>query len=190
MNAARIPTLGAAGLVALVWALAPAGPAARGAAPAPPGGEITPGRSVGSITIGTSREDLVYLWGRPEGTGRDQNGVDLYDYEETRGVRVFLEGDRVVQLLVMTPAWSTPDGVKVGTTRPEVRTFLGPPDEAPPGQIGDEARYWYKRRGLIVIFKGRAAAAIVVLAAGSEPVAQGLLQELPGKGGGREQGGK
>jgi hypothetical protein len=190
MNATQVPKVGAAALVALVCALALAGPAAAGAAPAPPGGAITPGRGVGPITIGTSREDLVFLWGRPEGTGRDLDGVDLYDYLETRGVRVFLTGDQVVQLLVVTPAWSTPDGIRVGTTRPEVRAFLGPPDDLLPGQIQDEALYWYKQRGLIVIFKDRAAAAIVVLAARSAPVSQDLLKDLPETGRGREQGGR
>lgn len=190
MNVVQAPQVGAAALVALVCALALAAPATAGAAPAAPGGKITPGKAVGPITIGMPLEDLVFLWGRPAGTGREPDGVDLYDYNEARGVSVFLKGDRVVQLLVVTPAWSTPDGIKLGTPRPEVRVFLGPPDETLPGETQDEARYWYKKRGLLVILKGRTVAAIVVLAPESEPASQNFLKDLLGKGRGREQGGR
>jgi len=190
MNAMRAPRVGAAVLVALVCALAWAAVAA-GAAPDAPGGEITPGKGVGPVTLGMPLDDLVRLWGPPAQQGdRGQDGVVLYDYTEARGVLVFLKDDRVVQLIVVTPAWSTSNGAKVGTTWPEVRAFLGQPDETSPGQSQDESRYLYKQRGIAFILKGRTVAAIVVLTAQSAAPSKGFLDDILGSGKGRGQGGR
>lgn len=186
MNPVQAPEVGAAALLSFVCALALAAPAAAGAAPEAPGGEITPGKGVGPITLGLPLDDLVRLWGPPEQrTERDQDGVVRYDYGEARGVHVFLKDGRVAQLIVVTPAWSTPNGAKVGTTWPEVRAFLGQPDETLPGQTQNESRYWYKQRGIAFVLKGRTVAAIVVVAGASEPAARGFLDDLLGKGRGR-----
>jgi hypothetical protein len=97
-------------------------------------------------------------------------------------VLVLLKEDRVAQLVVLTPAWSAPSGAKVGMPWPEVRAFLGQPDESQSGQTPDESRYWYKRRGIAFILKGRRVAAIVVVPPENEPASQGLLDGLLGIG--------
>jgi len=190
LNATPVPKVGAAALLGLVCALALAGPAAAGAAPEGPSGEITPGKGVGPITLGMSPEGLRRLWGPPQRTDRGQDSVDLYDYGEAQGVLVFLKEDRVAQLVVVTPAWSTPAGAKVGTPWPAVRAFLGQPDETLPGETQGESRYWYKQRGIAFILKDRTVTAIVVLAAVNEPASRGFLDDLLGIGRGRWEGKK
>ena len=138
-----------------------AGAAAAGAA----GGEIVPGKGVGEIRMGMAAGDLLRLWGPPERIERDVDGVNLYDYGNAKGIGVFVSGDRVTQILVVAPEWSTPNGIKVGATRPEVVAFYGRPDETLAGQTQDEIRYWYRRRGIIFIFKDRTVAGITVIAA-------------------------
>jgi hypothetical protein len=140
-------------------AAAPAGAAAAGAG----GGEIVPGKGVGDLKVGMSLGDLLKRWGQAERTERDLEGVTLYDYGETRGVGVFVAGDRISQILVVTPDWSTTNGIKVGATRPEVLAFYGRPDVQLTGQAQDEVRFWYKQRGIVFIFKDRTVAGIAVL---------------------------
>jgi hypothetical protein len=77
----------------------------------------------------------------------------------------------------------------VGATWPEVRAFLGQPDETLPGQTKDESRYLYKR-GIAFILKGRAVAAIVVVAAQGPAPSKGPLDDLLGPAKGRGQGGR
>ncbi len=190
LKATPVAKLGAGALLTVLWALALAAPAPPAAAAEGESSEITPGKGVGAITLGMPLADLVSQWGLPQGRARDQDGIDRYDYGEGRGVLVFLKEDRVAQLIVLTPAWSTPNGAKVGTPWPEVRAFLGQPDETPTGQTPDESRYWYRRRGIVFVLKGRRVAAIVVLPAESEPGPQGLLEDLLGKGRGRGGGGR
>jgi hypothetical protein len=137
-----------------------------------------------------SLQELVRQWGPPQEKARDQDGVERYDYGEARGVLVFLRESRVAQLIVLTPAWSTPSGAKVGTPWPEVRAFMGQPDETLTGQTPDESRYWYRRRGIAFILKSRRVAAIVVVPAESGSTSQGLLDNLLGIGKGRGGGGR
>ena len=189
LKATAGPKLSAATVFALVCALALA-PAAAGEAPEAQGGEITPGKGVGPITLGMPLEGLLRAWGPPQNKDRDPDGVDRYDYGDAQGVLVYLKEDRVAQLIVLTPAWATPSGAKVGTRWPEVRAFLGSPDETLPGQTQDEPRYWYKQRGIAFILKGRAVAAIVVLAGVNESASKGLLEDLLGGKKGRGGGGR
>jgi hypothetical protein len=162
----------------LCWALtaaaAPAGAASAGA-----GGEILPGKGVGAITLGMTVSNLFSLWGQPARTERDPDGVVLYDYGESRGVGVFVAGDRVSQILVVSPDWSTPNGLKVGATRPEVAAFFGRPDAQLPGQSQDEFRYLYRRAGLVLIIKGRNLAAITVIPAEAPDAPKGLDPDDP-----------
>ncbi len=151
----------------LLASAAPAGAAAAGA------GEIVPGKSVGDVRLGMSTGELFQRWGPPERTDRDSDGVTLYDYGEKQGVGVFVDGDQVSQILVVTPDWITTNGIKVGATRPEVLAFYGQPDTQLTGQTQDEVRIWYKRRGLVFIFKGRAVAGITVVAAESSEAPTG-----------------
>lgn len=163
----------------LSWTLlalaAPAGAAAAGAA----GGAIVPGQSVGEINVGMVLGDLLRLWGFPERTERDPDGVTLYDYGDRKGVGVFVAGDRVSQILVVGPEWTTTNGIKVGATRPEVVAFFGRPDELLRGQSLDEFRYWYRRRGIVFIFKDRAVAGITVIAAEIPEAPKGLSSDDP-----------
>ncbi len=186
-HAARGSMRGLAPLLALVCALALAAPAAAGTTSEGAGGEITPGKGVGPITLGMPLEKLVSLWGRPQREDRDQDGVVRYDYGDSQGVLVFLKEDRIIQLLVLTPAWVTPTGAKVGLPWPQVRAFLGQPDTTLPGQRPDETRYWYKQLGLAFILKGRTVDTIVVLAGFNESASRGFLDDL--FGGGKKQGG-
>lgn len=186
-GATRAPKGGLVPLLAVVCALALAAPAAAGAAPETPGGEIALGKGVGPITLGMSLENLVRLWGRPQREDRDQDGVERYDYSQTQGVFVFLKEDRVIQLVVLTPAWSTPSGAKVGIPWPQVRAFLGQPDTTLQGQTPDETRYWYKQLGVAFILKGRRVDSIVVLPGANAPASHGLLDDL--LGGGKKRGG-
>ncbi len=163
--------LGGALLAPVVSAAAAAGGGARG--------EIVPGQSVGEIKVGMVVGDLLRLWGVPERTERDLDGVTLYDYGDRRGAGVFVAGDRVSQILVVTPEWATPSGIKVGATRPEVVAFYGRPDETLPGQAQDEFRYWYRRRGIIFLFKDRAVAGITVIAAEVPEAPKGLSPDDP-----------
>ena len=188
MNATPVAKLASAALLTLVFALALAARAAAGAAPDAQGGEITPGKGVGPITIGLPLEELLRVWGRPQQTDRSQDGIDRYDYPEPRGVLVFLKDDRVVQLIVLSPAWSTASGAKVGTRWPEIRAFHGQPDETQQGQTQDEPRYWYTQRGIAFILKGRTVAAIAVVAPLPESASKGLLDDLLGGGTKRGRG--
>lgn len=153
---------------------APAGAAAAGA-----GGEIVPGKGVGNIAVGMPLGDLLQRWGPPERTERDLDGVTLYDYGEKRGVGVFVNGDRVSQILVVTPDWTTTNGIKVGATRPEVLAFYGRPDHEFRGQTQDELRFWYRRRGIVFIFKDRELAGITVLPAEVPEAPKGLDPDDP-----------
>ncbi len=190
LKVTAVPRLGAAALLTVLCAFALAAPAPAAAAAEAEGNEITPGKGVGPITLGMSLQELVRLWGLPQEKARDQDGIDRYDYGEARGVLVFLKEDRVAQVIVLTPTWSAPSGAKVGMPWPEVRAFLGQPDEMLKGQTPDESRYWYKRRGIVFILKGRRVAAIVVVPAESESASQGFLDDLLGKGKARGGGGK
>lgn len=189
LKVALVSRLGAAALLAALCAFALAAPAPAAAAEAE-GGEIAPGKGVGPITLGMSQQELVRQWGPPQEKARNQDGSELYDYGEARGVLIFLKEDRVAQLIVLTPAWSAPSGAKVGTPWPEVRAFLGQPEEMLRGQTPDESRYWYRRRGIVFILKGRRVAAIVVVPAESGSASQGLLDDLLGKGKSRGGGGR
>ena len=174
-KALRLPVLAPL----LCWALlAPAAPAGAAAADAARG-EIVPGQRVGEIKVGMVVGDLLRLWGLPERTERDPDGVTLYDYGEGKGVGVFVAGDRVSQILVVTPVWATPTGIKVGATRPEVVAFYGRPDETLPGQTPEEFRYWYRRRGIVFLFKDRAVAGITVIAAEVPEPLKGLSPDDP-----------
>ncbi len=86
---------------------------------------------------------------------------------------------RISQILVVTPQWSTPNGIKVGATRPEVVAFYGRPDETLTGQTPEEFRYWYRRRGLVFIFKDRAVVGITVIAAETPEAPKGLSPDDP-----------
>jgi hypothetical protein len=187
MNATPVPKLAPAALLTIVLAFALAAGATAGAAPDAQGGEITPGKSVGPITIGMPLEELLRVWGRPEQTERGQDGLDRSDYTD-RGVLVFLKEDRVVQLIVLSPAWSTTSGAKVGMRWPEVRAFLGQPNETQQGPTQDEPRYWYTERGIAFILKGRTVAAIAVVAPIHESGSKGLLDDLLKGGTKRERG--
>lgn len=158
--------------------LASAVPAVAAAASAT-GGEIVPGKGVGPVILGMAAGDLLQRWGLPERTERDVDGVVLYDYGTAKGVGVFVSGDRVSQILVVGREWSTPSGIGVGATRPEVVAFYGRPDEFLQGQSLDEFRYWYKHRGLVFIFRDRAVAGITVLPAEAEAPPGGLRPDDP-----------
>jgi hypothetical protein len=191
MSSIQAATARTTAILALGCALALAAPAPAGAADEAQGGEITPGKGVGPITLSMALDDLTRLWGAPAQKGeRDQDGVVLYDYSEARGVIVFLKDDRVVQFVVVTPAWSTPSGARVGATWPQVRAFLGQPDETLPGQTKDESRYLYRQRGIAFILKGRTVAAIVVLAAQGAAPSKSPLDDILGTGKARGQGGR
>ena len=192
LHALRSQMAFAAAVLALGCALVLAAPVVPGAAEEGAGGEITPGKGVGPINLGMPLDDLTRLWGPSAEKGeRSEDGVALRDYSDAQGVLVFLKDDHVVQLVVVTPAWATPSGAKVGATWPQVRAFLGQPEETIPGQTKDETRYLYRQRGLAFILRGRAVAAIVVLAPQVEATNKGPLDDLLGsgkKGQGRGQG--
>ena len=164
----------------LCGALLAAAPAWAAAADAG-GREIIPGKAVGDIKLGMSLSDLFQRWGQAENTERDLDGITLYDYGETRGVGVFVAGDRISQILVVTPDWATTNGLKVGATRPEVLAFYGLPEEQFGGQTRDEFRFWYKQRGIAFIFKNRTVAGITVLAADVPEEPKGSDTEDPGR---------
>ncbi len=156
--------------------LGAAGLAAKAGAGA---GEIVAGKSVGEIRVGMAVGELLKLWGVPERTERDAEGVTLYDYGTKRGVGVFVDGDRVSQIMVVSPDWTTNNGLKVGVTRPEVLAFYGRPDEEFGGQTQDELRFWYRRRGIVFILKDRVVAGITVLAAEVPEAPKGLDPDDP-----------
>lgn len=159
---------------ALLAAAAPAWAAGGGA-----GGEIVPGKGVGDIKVGMPVGELLRLWGPPPRTERDLDGVVLYDYGEAKGVGIFISGDRVSQIMVVSPDWVTTNGIKVGATRPEVAAFFGRPDEEMQGQSLGEFRYWYRRRGIVFIFKDREVAGITVIAAEAREAPKGLPSDDP-----------
>lgn len=170
-----------------LWALAFAASWGLAASPAPAaageaGGLIHPGKGVGGISLGMAVGDLLRLWGLPERTERDPDGIILYDYGNSRGVGVFVAGDRVSQMLVVTPDWATPNGVRVGAKRPEVVAFFGRPDEQLGGASEGEFRYVYRRRGLAFTFKDRAVAGVTVIPAEAEEAPPEPLPGQPEKG--------
>lgn len=180
MSRARAVRQTAAWIALLAWwALAAAGVAPAQAASAGPGGEITPGKGVGGITLGMTVNDLFRLWGPPARTERDPDGVVLFDYGDARGTGVFVAGDRVSQIMVVTPDWSTPNGIKVGSTRPEVLAFFGRPDAQFPGQTRDETRIYYRRNGLVIAFKDRSVVGITVVPAEAPEAPKGLEPDDP-----------
>ena len=154
--------------------LAQPAPAAAAAAN-PAKGQIVPGKSVGSISLGMSEPDVVRAWGPPERTEQSPDGVALYDYGEKQGVGVFVAGNRVTQIMVITPEWMTTNGLKVGVTRPEVMAFFGRPDAEFRGDARDEYRFWYKRQGLVFTFRDRTVAGITVVPAEGEEGPKGGL---------------
>jgi hypothetical protein len=128
-------------------------------------GEIVPGKGVGSITVGMTSADVMRLWGPPSRTENSSDGVILFDYGDAKGVGVFVLGERIMQIMVVTQAWSV-NGLKIGATRPEVLAFFGPPDEEQTAiDSPGEYRYVYRRRGLAFTFRDRTVAAIAVIPA-------------------------
>ena len=165
-------------LALLCWATSAQPAPARAAADAATG-QIVPGKGVGSVTLGMSETDVIRAWGPPERTEQSPDGIALYDYGEKQGVGVFVAGNRVTQIMVITRDWTTTNGLRVGSTRPEVLAFYGRPDDEFRGEAPDEFRYWYRRHGLVFIFKNRTVAGITVIAAEVAEGPRGISPDDP-----------
>ena len=106
-------------------------------APAPPAADrtISPGRSIGKITLGDRRQTVHKVLRRPGGSYRFGRKAPRLrgDYWASatansagHTLRVVYENDRVVQVSVTSPAFKTPDGISTGGGPAAVRSAYGP----------------------------------------------------------------
>ena len=103
--------------LAVATAVAAGSPGAAGAAP-PDAGLFVPGRSLGGITIGASRADVVAAWGaafgRCRGCSRETLNFNRYAFRPD-GAAVALRAGKVVAVFTLwAPAgWRTAQGLRV-----------------------------------------------------------------------------
>jgi hypothetical protein len=131
---------------------------------------VTPGRSVGAINLGMTREAVVRLWGQPDSVETDEERRQLLVFELWRVGIIALSPEGTVTLIGIGDdrCLRTVEGVVTGDTRRRARTVYGEPDSSAEDRLSDtivkrKARLWigsavkdlysdrYPARGLTIL---------------------------------------
>ena len=97
-------------------------------------GLLVPGRSLGGVSVGMTKADVLRVWGKRHGVCRDCPRTTWYfNYEKftPQGAGVVLERGKVTHVFtVWNPAgWRSSDGLELGATEAEVDAALVLNDE-------------------------------------------------------------
>ncbi|HEY7003798.1 MAG TPA: hypothetical protein VH281_05915 [Gaiellaceae bacterium] len=105
------------------------------AASAPPRtGVLVPGKSLGGVRLGMTKEDVLAAWGQQHGICKDCSDLTWYfNYEpfQPQGTGVVFAHGRVARAFtVWRPVgWTTPDGLYLGADGSDVSRIYGSLDE-------------------------------------------------------------
>ena len=126
----RPPLLSVGSLISVLAALVFALPAS---AALPNRGDFVPGKSLGGVRIGMTKDQVGESWGHRHGVCRGCRQTTWYfNYVPftPQGAGVVLRHGRVVHVFtVWRPAgWRTPDGLRLGDDPSEVSRLYGPLD--------------------------------------------------------------
>ena len=88
---------------------------------------IIPGDKIGKVVLHLNRQAVHKLLGKPTGTyPLLQNYVgDYWQSSSGKTVRVFYEADRVIQISVTSPAFSTGEGLTVKNNLEDIQKHYG-----------------------------------------------------------------
>ncbi|MEO8290668.1 MAG: hypothetical protein ABI649_06695 [Gaiellaceae bacterium] len=117
--------------LALAFALALAAPASG----APPRtGQFVPGKSLGGVTLGMTKENVLATWGRRHGVCRscaDPTWYFNYRPFEPQGTGVVFVRNRVAHVFTVwrPTGWKTPEGLFLGASASDVSGFYGSLDK-------------------------------------------------------------
>jgi len=92
---------------------------------------VTPGRSIGALSLGLARDDVVRLWGAPDRVEPTKGGGQWMEFRLLRlgAVALNVEG-RVVFIAVSDdPCLKTVEGLATGDLRSRSRTLYGEPSQ-------------------------------------------------------------
>jgi hypothetical protein len=115
--------------IALAAALGAAAIPSSAAAP-PERGEFIPGRSLGGVSLGMTKKQVLAEWGKRHGVCRSCRRETWYfNYEPftPEGTGVVLERGRVVHAFTVwqPPGWRTPEGLALGDPSSEASRVYG-----------------------------------------------------------------
>jgi hypothetical protein len=115
--------------VSLAAALAAAVIPSSAAAP-PKRGELVPGRSLGGVTLGMTKKQVLAEWGQRHGVCRNCPRKTWYfNYKPftPEGTGVVFEQGRVVHAFTVwqPPGWRTPEGLELGDNSSEASRVYG-----------------------------------------------------------------
>lgn len=129
----RWPWLVALICLALVLGRTPAAPAQS------PSCVVTAGRSIGPVSLGLSREDVVRLWGAPDRVEPIKNGAQWLEFRLLRLGAVALNAEgRVIFVAVSEDAClKTVEGLATGDLRSRSRALYGEPAQSASESFAD-----------------------------------------------------
>jgi hypothetical protein len=110
-------------------------------------GGLSPFDRLGTVFDKLHNPDLVKAR-RMDNPGDDHAAL-LYQRQGTVVVALAPSGDRIMGIISESPAMEMGDGTKIGTSRTQVVSKYGQPDETSKGESG-VTEYWYWAKGLNV----------------------------------------
>lgn len=121
---------------ATLTALAALGIALPAAAALPREGVLIPGRSLGGVTLGATKAQVLAKWGRRHGVCRRCRETTWYfNYAQfaPQGAGVEFRGNRAVALFTLwSPVgWTTPKGLRLGDPAARIDELYGPLETTP-----------------------------------------------------------
>jgi hypothetical protein len=90
---------------------------------------VTPGRSIGPLSLGLSRDDVVRLWGAPDRVEPMKNGGQWLEFRLLRlgAVALNAEGRAIFVAVSEDPCLKTVEGLASGDVRSRSRALYGEP---------------------------------------------------------------
>jgi hypothetical protein len=121
---------------------------------------IIPGRSIGLIEIGMSRQTVHSKLGRPSGTynlpGRGYRGDYWFSRDNSNTLRIFYDRNgRVYQISATSISFSTPEGITTSSSLVEVKRQHPNLQVLRMSKRGDIDYYYDRRRGVAFEFTER-----------------------------------
>lgn len=145
-------------------------------------GGITPGRKIGKVALGMTRQTVHRSLGAPSGTydlpGRGYKGDYWFSQDNSNTLRVFYDrSGRVYQVSATSPRFTTPEGITTGSSLAEVKRQFPNLKVLRMTKRGDIDYYYDSRKGLAFEFTERLEEngsamrlyAILVFKPGSKP---------------------
>jgi hypothetical protein len=123
-------------------------------------GGITPGRKIGRIEIGMTRQIVHGKLGRPSGTykllGRGYKGDYWHSQDNENTLRVFYDrNDRVYQISATSPGFNTSEGISTRSSLAEVKRQYPNLKVLRVAARGDIDYYYDSRKGVAFVFTER-----------------------------------